>query len=196
MPRTRFSILKKESAHGVHVSGLFLKKIRESSSCSVKKQTNKFVGKTVCKRHLFNVPLWDKMRSSTKYWTALCKFDCSSMQRSGAGEAFVADSGHRIRCKLAHRTRTDNAVRIVHVSGNLVPAPSGCRWHTARKPPCRIEGPLFDTAKKDIVGEKGLSKTAFFLKWTVAFPATHLPPTLFVELHCELHGHPISVQYA
>jgi len=61
---------------------------------------------------------------------------------------FVADTGNRIRCKLARRTCTDDAVRIVHVSGDLVPAPARLQMAQHMKPPCRIEGPLFDTAKK------------------------------------------------
>jgi len=82
----------------------------------------------------FYVPLWDKMRSNTKILnhTVYVRW-----QWSGAAEAFVARSGHWMRCKLARRVRTDGAVRIVHVSGNLVPAPRGCRWRTARNP--RVE---------------------------------------------------------
>jgi len=85
----------------------------------------------------------------------------------GLLESLVANSGHRIRCKRACRTRIDDAVRIVHVFGNLVPSPRGCRWRTAKQPPIWIEGPLFDTTKKDIIGERGLLKTTFPVMWIV-----------------------------
>jgi len=69
-------------------------------------------------------------------------------RRSQAPEVFVAESGHQIRCKWARRMRIDDAVRILHMSGNLAPAPCGCSWTHRRKPPPQIEGPLLELAKK------------------------------------------------
>ena len=103
--------------------------------------------KVVFDRLLLYVPLWDKMRSNTKVLDRIVylkkiKLIAVRRQRSGAAEAFVADNGHRIRCKLARQTCTDDAVRIVHVVGNLVPVPVRLQMAHHMKPPCRIEGPL------------------------------------------------------
>jgi len=46
---------------------------------------------------------------------------------------------------------------IVYVSGNLVPAPRGCRWRTARKPSCQIKG-LYSTRQKRYCRRKGSLK--------------------------------------
>jgi len=67
---------------------------------------------------------------------------------------FVADSDHQIMCKWTRRTRINNAVWIVHMSGNLAPASCGCSWMHRRKPPTQIEALLFELAKK-ILWAKG-----------------------------------------
>jgi len=107
-----------------------------------------------------------------KYWTALCIFDCSAMAKKRSCRGIRCPQwplGHWIRCKLARRART---VRIVHVSGNLVPALRGCRWRTARKP--RVEQrALYSTRQKRYCRRKGSVKDCFFYEITVALRFPH-----------------------
>jgi len=54
----------------------------------------------------------------------------------------------QIRCKQARQTRINDAVRIVHMSGNLATVLCDCSMTHRKKPPTHIEGSLFVSAKK------------------------------------------------
>ena len=80
-------------------------------------------------------------------------------QRSGAAEAFVAHSGHWIRCKLARRARTDDAV-LCMCQATLC-QPRAAADGAPQENPVSNRGPSIRHGKKNIVDERGLLKTAF-----------------------------------
>ena len=83
-----------------------------------------------------------------KYWTALCTFDCSAMakKRSCRGIRCPKRPLNQVRAgsPSAHRWWRYDCACV----GQPGASPARLQMVHWKKTPCRIEGPLFDTAKK------------------------------------------------
>jgi len=122
-----------------------------------------FLGKTVFKRHLFYVPLWDKMRSNTKIWNRIVYF---WLQCDGK-EAEL----QRHSLPIAQTKATESGASWLAERAPMMPfglcmcratwcQPCAAADGAPQENPVSNTGPSIRHDKKDIVGKRGLLKTA------------------------------------
>ena len=120
----------------------------DSFTCHLHVLIYMFIGKAVFKRHLFYVPLWDKMRSNTKildrivYFWLQCDGKEAELQRHSlpiaateSGASWLAERAPMMTFGLCMCRATWRK-------------PFAAADGAPQKTPCRTEGPLFDTSKK------------------------------------------------
>jgi len=119
------------------------------------------IGKTVFKRHLFYVPLWDKMRSNTKildrivYFWLHCDGKEAELQRHSLPIAATESSASWLAERAPMMPFGVCMCRATWCQ------PYAAADGTSQENPVSNKGPSIRNGKKDIVGERGLLKTAF-----------------------------------